>query len=556
MQERESGGEGRKGKRGMEAARRRRRRNTQHGDGGGGGGQEQNQNMYEKRDGEHRENMREREREREAERIHTMHVKREDAPAHGGGAANEAPADAGGGERGNGGAILSSGVHIARVKRETTNGEDYTTYRNAQGQTAPAATVRRLGSLSTSTTAPPASAATGGGFTTRRFTPRIVKRKAEGGGAGGGGGDGSGGEGRGRGSGAGISSSDPAKRYDLTGDGDARHRSKQHASAATGNDNLTNIDDAEIAELIRGGEADAQGTNRRRGRKGIKQDRNAAAGEAGRTDMPAVVPAKLEDGAAQPSSGVAAQSKGKASARTTKASRRKGSARTTADEDILTDKLEGVTLVRNTNYVETKEKEIDDDIEDEEEEDTDDEADLDRTRNADFLPLWLPFTSRDAMANAAGHEEPTSSSTRYPGSVEELIDSSSGKTFFTIQMPERLPVRMRDRVAGGGGCGGGSSDGGDGEMMSDQDTSRVKHAAAFQSLRDIPLETTIGKLLVYDDHSVQMVMGDVHFDLKPGSETNLAQELLHVETTQALRVGDPTKRVVMVPDIAALLSST
>ena len=554
MQERESkGGAVKEGRgRGMEAARRRRRRNTQHGD-GGGGGQEQHQNMYEKRDGEHRENMREREREREAERIHTMHVKREDAPAHGGGAANAAAADAGGGERGNGGAILSSGVHIARVKRETPNGEDYTTYRNAQGQTAPAATVRRLGSLSTSTTAPPASAAaSGGGFTTRRFTPRIVKRKAEGGG-----GDGaSGGAGRGRGSSAGISSSDPAKRDDLTGDGDARHRSKQHASAATGNDNLTNIDDAEIAELIRGGEADAQGTNRRRGRKGIKQDRNAAAGEAGRTDMPAVVPAKLEDGAAQPSSGVAAQSKGKASARTTKASRRKGSARTTADEDILTDKLEGVTLVRNTNYVETKEKEIDDDIEDEEE-DTDDEADLDRTRNADFLPLWLPFTSRDAMANAAGHEEPTSSSTRYPGSVEELIDSSSGKTFFTIQMPERLPVRMRDRVAGGGGCGGGgSSDGGDDEMMSDQDTSRVKHAAAFQSLRDIPLETTIGKLLVYDDHSVQMVMGDVHFDLKPGSETNLAQELLHVETTQALRVGDPTKRVVMVPDIAALLSST
>ena len=177
--------------------------------------------MYEKRDGEHRENMREREREREAERIHTMHVKREDAPAHGGGAANAAAADAGGGERGNGGAILSSGVHIARVKRETPNGEDYTTYRNAQGQTAPAATVRRLGSLSTSTTAPPASAAaTGGGFTTRRFTPRIVKRKAEGGG-----GDGaSGGAGRGRGSSAGISSSDPAKRDDLTGDGDARHR--------------------------------------------------------------------------------------------------------------------------------------------------------------------------------------------------------------------------------------------------------------------------------------------------------------------------------------------
>ena len=75
-------------------------------------------------------------------------------------------------------------------------------------------------------------------------------------------------------------------------------------------------------------------------------------------------------------------------------------------------------------------------------------------------------------------------------------------------------------------------------------------------LDELPSSSSpIGKLLVYDDGSVQMKIGDVYFDIESGSSISICQHLLNInlqERTCAF-LGNVTQRAVVMPDIDGLL---
>ncbi|CAI5467605.1 unnamed protein product [Closterium sp. Yama58-4] len=76
----------------------------------------------------------------------------------------------------------------------------------------------------------------------------------------------------------------------------------------------------------------------------------------------------------------------------------------------------------------------------------------------------------------------------------------------------------------------------------------------LDELSSLP-EGRIGKILVYDDGSVKMRLGDTLFDLLAGSPCIFHQELAAVNAASGMChfLGDVRQRAVVVPDIDSLL---
>ncbi|CAI7806249.1 unnamed protein product, partial [Closterium sp. NIES-54] len=118
-----------------------------------------------------------------------------------------------------------------------------------------------------------------------------------------------------------------------------------------------------------------------------------------------------------------------------------------------------------------------------------------------------------------------------PAAAAAAASSSLDDRMIFFQLPAALPVR-RERAA---------------ELAPGE-------PGPLDELSSLP-EGRIGKILVYDDGSVKMKLGDTLFDLQAGSPCIFHQELAAVNAASGMChfLGDVRQRAVVVPDIDSLL---
>ncbi|KZV29690.1 hypothetical protein F511_21674 [Dorcoceras hygrometricum] len=76
------------------------------------------------------------------------------------------------------------------------------------------------------------------------------------------------------------------------------------------------------------------------------------------------------------------------------------------------------------------------------------------------------------------------------------------------------------------------------------------------SLEELP-KGYMGKMLVYKSGTVKLKLGDIQYDVSPGSECTFAQNVVAINTSErnCCEVGALTKRAVVSPDIDSLLDN-
>ena len=128
--------------------------------------------------------------------------------------------------------------------------------------------------------------------------------------------------------------------------------------------------------------------------------------------------------------------------------------------------------------------------------------------------------------------------------------------FLLLQIPETLPIDARhfmNSSADGGGRRGEKR----GRIQHCQDDGGdVSASTRGCRLKDIPSNTKIGKLLIYDDGSAQMKIGDVLFDIEEGSSINVSHELLamNIPEGRCTSLGGVYQKATMIPDISSILN--
>ena len=72
----------------------------------------------------------------------------------------------------------------------------------------------------------------------------------------------------------------------------------------------------------------------------------------------------------------------------------------------------------------------------------------------------------------------------------------------------------------------------------------------------IPGGTSIGKLVVYEDESVELKIGDVVFNVEPGTDVTVAHELIQQDPRQKTSFPDSVvfQKATVVPDVSGILN--
>ena len=122
---------------------------------------------------------------------------------------------------------------------------------------------------------------------------------------------------------------------------------------------------------------------------------------------------------------------------------------------------------------------------------------------------------------------------RKRNSIARMLEGGSDEDpkYLLLQIPETLPIDARHF---------------DGASSS---------SARGCRLADIPSNTKIGKLLIYDDGSAQMKIGDVHFDIEEASAITVSHELLamNIPEGRCTSLGGVYQKAKIVPDVSSIL---
>lgn len=127
--------------------------------------------------------------------------------------------------------------------------------------------------------------------------------------------------------------------------------------------------------------------------------------------------------------------------------------------------------------------------------------------------------------------------------IEKL--NSEDQMFF-VQLPSFLPF--------------GSSAAGSSETKKKQPVSMESALSSFSSmesnLSSAP-QGKIGELLVHKSGKVKMKFGDVYFDVMPGSDFKIAENVMAVfaENKKGFILGEIANRICCVPDVDKLLNN-
>ncbi|CAA3022239.1 DNA-directed RNA polymerase III subunit RPC4 [Olea europaea subsp. europaea] len=165
------------------------------------------------------------------------------------------------------------------------------------------------------------------------------------------------------------------------------------------------------------------------------------------------------------------------------------------------------------------------------------------------LPLRRPYSGNpelldkeefeDNSARSVDDESATNPALKL-GLMENLEDS-----MFFVQLPKAMP--MTNLCDNAGDREQGSS------------TNPVKGARPSQkpcSMEALPAGF-MGKMLVYRSGAVKLKLGDTLYDVSAGLDCAFAQDVMAINTEEKLccSVGELNKRIVITPDVDAILDS-
>ncbi|KAL5216087.1 hypothetical protein ABZP36_007488 [Zizania latifolia] len=164
------------------------------------------------------------------------------------------------------------------------------------------------------------------------------------------------------------------------------------------------------------------------------------------------------------------------------------------------------------------------------------------------LPLRRPYSGDPEILNEEEFRE-SSASTAQDGELttaEELgiMDRSDEPQLLFFQLPTSLPLpKQPDSVA-------------EANTGSEENSGTRPSALPGSRLKELP-GGFMGKILVYKSGKVKMKMGDILFDVSPGSNCMFVQEVAAINTREkhCCTLGEISKRAIVTPDIEHLLDS-
>ncbi|XP_062092200.1 uncharacterized protein LOC133798043 isoform X2 [Humulus lupulus] len=165
------------------------------------------------------------------------------------------------------------------------------------------------------------------------------------------------------------------------------------------------------------------------------------------------------------------------------------------------------------------------------------------------LPLRRPYSGNpehlnkiefgEAATNAEYDEDATNAASELG-----LMEESTEGNMFCFQFPHFLPtVKQSSSIKGKEGIGSSTS-------------SLGPKACKGNKMEELP-EGQVGKMLVYKSGAVKLKLGDVLYDVSPGTDVISAQDVVAINPAekQCCLLGELSKRVVVSPDINSLLNS-
>ncbi|TVU36226.1 hypothetical protein EJB05_18162, partial [Eragrostis curvula] len=176
----------------------------------------------------------------------------------------------------------------------------------------------------------------------------------------------------------------------------------------------------------------------------------------------------------------------------------------------------------NTGMLYNKEEEDDDDNDDGNDDDDDD--DDDDEDNVEFQENQLSSVECEAST--------------HPAEELGLLEQNRKERMFLFQLPKTLPLPRRPSVV---------------ERKGKTTSREVKEGSNLQQLP----QGYLGKLLVYKSGKMKMKIGDVMFDVNPGSESRMVQHAVALNSKEkhCCLLGEVENRhVIVTPDVDSLLN--
>ncbi|CAK7355894.1 unnamed protein product [Dovyalis caffra] len=172
-----------------------------------------------------------------------------------------------------------------------------------------------------------------------------------------------------------------------------------------------------------------------------------------------------------------------------------------------------------------------------------------RTYYPNTLPLRLPYSGDPELLDKAEFGE-AAKNLEYdenninPASDLGLLEECDNERLFFFQIPEKLPFLKRSASAKGK------------EKAEISTPSESKSASRKTSFEELP-KGYMGKMLVYRSGAIKLKLGDTLYDVSPGSECTLAQDVMAINTAgkDCCAIGELGKRAVVTPDIDYNLNS-
>ncbi|PIM99424.1 DNA-directed RNA polymerase III subunit [Handroanthus impetiginosus] len=133
-------------------------------------------------------------------------------------------------------------------------------------------------------------------------------------------------------------------------------------------------------------------------------------------------------------------------------------------------------------------------------------------------------------------------------------NASRRETADNLKAPEKSTTKQKE-VAGSIPRVSGISTGTKGKEIARSSTTPVPSRKGC-CLEELP-EGYMGKMLVYKSGAVKLKLGDILYDVSPGTEFTFAQSLTAINTTdrQCCELGQLNKRAVVTPDTDSMLDN-
>ncbi|KAK9131361.1 hypothetical protein Sjap_011848 [Stephania japonica] len=166
------------------------------------------------------------------------------------------------------------------------------------------------------------------------------------------------------------------------------------------------------------------------------------------------------------------------------------------------------------------------------------------------LPLRRPYSGDPELLDEEEFDESSaniSNDEEFMNSAAELglMEENEDSRMLLLQLPTSLPSVKRSATA---------------EANETADGSKPSRKT-INFLKGCKLEEAspgfMGKLLVYKSGMVKLKLGDILYDVSPGSDCGFAQDIVEVNTEEkhCCVVGEPSGRATVTPDVDSLISA-